>query len=154
MTAQSGSLHSNLLAKEQELALLLHALEEEQTLLCSGQPDGARLLDAAEAKTRLLAKLEDLESALNNAQARLGFPAGIGGLLSAACEAGCVDVLHRVNDTTRRVFRLNKHNGEVLKQRMVLNQKILGFMRDAQGAVTYSASGRTAGQRSTISSRA
>jgi len=154
MDAHRESLVSNLLAKEKELALLLHALEGEQEILCSCQPDGEGLLEAAETKTRLLATLKEIEHLLDEAQAALGFPAGAGGRLSAACEAGCVDVLHRVNDTTRRVFRLNEQNGEVLRQRMAVNQRMLAFMRDAQGTATYSASGRSAGIRSTVSSQA
>ena len=154
MTEHRESLHSNLLAKDRELTLLLHTLEDEQEILCSCQPDGARLLDAAEAKTTLLATLKDIEQLLDNAQTGLGFPAGAGGRLSAACEADCVDVLQRVNDTTRRVYRLNEQNGHVLEQRMAVNHRLLAHMRDAQGTVTYSRSGRTAGQQSTISSQA
>jgi flagellar biosynthesis/type III secretory pathway chaperone len=140
--------------QEKELSCLLLALEHERELLCSAHPDGEALLRAAEAKTSRLDKLRGLDASIAHAQRTLGFPAGIAGREDAAEEAGCSETLQRVLEATRRVYRLNGINGKLVEQRLGLNRKILEFMRDAQGAVTYGATGKATAQRSTISSRA
>ena len=154
MHREARKFAATLEAQETELSCLHVALESERELLCSGHPDGDALLRAAEEKTARLETLRGLAASLDQCQGALGFPAGGNGREYAAAEIGCSDTLRRVTDMTRRVYRLNGVNGSLVQQRMNLNRKILDFMRDAQGAVTYGASGRTTAQRTTISSQA
>ena len=147
-------LTATLEAQEIELSMLEFALAGERELLCTGHPDGEALLRAAEAKSARLEKLRGLEASIDRVQGALGFPTGVAGREDAAAELGCSDTLQRIMETTRRVYRLNGINGRLIEQRMSLNRKILDFMRDAQGAMTYGATGKATAQRTTISSRA
>ena len=149
MHPDARRLAATLEEQERKLLCLRDALEHERELLCSGHPDGDALLQAADAKTSRLEKLRSLEASLDRVQGALGFPAGNAGRAEAAARVGCSDVLQRVMEEMHRVYRLNGINGKLVEQRMALNRKILDFMRDAQGALTYGASGRTTAQRST-----
>lgn len=154
MQPWARTLTASLRQQEHELHQLEGALEMERELLCSGAPDGEGLLQAAEAKSAQLSKLKKIEEALDALQVSQGYDPGRNGRTEAATAAGCAELLERLRAKTSRVYWLNGANGEVLKQRMKLNEKILSFMREAQGAVIYGASGKTRAQQSTISSHA
>lgn len=142
--------------REQELELrgLEDALNSERSLLCAKQPDGADLLAAAETKTSCLAQIKQIEAQINALQEALGYPGTREGRQAAAASAGCSDMLRRITDAAARVYRLNGVNGAVVRQRMSVNEKLLEFLRDAQGTVVYGASGLTTPQMSTIHSKA
>lgn len=148
------SLDEILELQQAELAVLLAALLQERELLSMAAPDGAALEQTAQSKAESFETLRSLEADLATLQQDLGLAGGAEGLQAAAQREHCHSLLHTVRDTAHRVFQLNQINGVLVKKRLALNERLLGFIRDAHDSWTYGPKGHRDQQRSTMSSSA
>jgi flagellar biosynthesis/type III secretory pathway chaperone len=136
-----------------ELISLTSLLGRERELLVSSAPDGDALAETAVKKAHSLDSLKALEAQLATQQEALGMPSGIAGRREAAQIEGCQSILQRVLDTAAQVFRLNQLNGDLVNTRLSWNQRLLNFIREAQGNWMYTPSGKMGPRQSTTQSR-
>ncbi|WP_192036486.1 flagellar protein FlgN [Halomonas sp. YLGW01] len=148
------SLGDHLSQQHRRLEALETLLEQERQTLCQGRVDGERLSHLATDKQALLAQIERFETQRSQAQQRLGYEPGLTGAARAAEDAGCLPIWQTLLDTAQRTARLNRLNGDMIRQRLEQNQRMLNALREAAGNSLYGPNGQTRPRQSQLSSRA
>lgn len=144
------SLAKLLQEQQQRLSGIVDQLRHERILLSGAKIESEALVEVAERKQALLAKLEASETLRQGVQRRLGYPDGAAGAREAAADAGCERAWEQTLELTREAQRLNTLNGELVALRMEQNTRLLDFIHRAAEKTVYRASGRVAAQSGRI----
>ncbi len=137
------SLAQHIDRQRRHLDAFIALLESERETLYSGQIDGQRLSEQAQAKQAHIAQLEALEAQRLSAQRKLGYGEGRRGAEIAARDAGCVDAWLAFLERTLHAKHLNQVNGVLVGSRMAQNQRILDFLNEAAGKTLYGPDGQS-----------
>lgn len=148
------SLRESLERQRQRIASLEALLNDERQALFAGRVDGELLNRIAADKQEVLAQVERFETQRSQVQQRLGYDAGLEGAASAASDAGCLPVWQALLEDAQRTARLNAINGDMIRQRLEQNQRMLNALREAAGNSLYGPNGQSEPRRSLVSSRA
>lgn len=148
------SLKQHLAVQQQRLQQLIQLLTEEQAALSQAQVDGKQLANIAADKEKLFTQLESFEVQRQQVQNKLGYSVGMAGAELAALDAHCLPLWHALLESAQRVAQLNQLNGELIKQRIEYNQRMLNFLHEAAGQSLYGPDGQTCKTSGQISSKA
>lgn len=148
------SLEASLERQRQRIASLETLLNRERQALFEGRVDGELLNRIATDKQAMLEQVERFETQRSQAQQRLGYDAGLAGASRAAADAGCLSTWQALLEDAQRTARLNAVNGDMIRQRLEQNQRMLNALREAAGNSLYGPNGQTRPRESQLSSRA
>lgn len=149
------SLAKHLARQSATLAQFTRLLRDEQHALAQGNVNGQLLAELAVGKQALLEALEQLEAQRRHAQLRLGYGDDRQGATRAAADAGCEAAWQQLLVDARRAHQLNRLNGESIRTRLELNQRMLNFLREASGNGLYGPDGQSRhGRLGALASRA
>ncbi|KZX54857.1 hypothetical protein A3709_07470 [Halioglobus sp. HI00S01] len=153
MDSQSDSALQALSAKCNELTALEDILTQERSELCRINPDGEQLLRIAERKQTYFHSLVQIEEQLATIQEEVDL-ASMNDATPDNESLMKVQLLNDLHDKAVVVSQLNKGNGLMIHERMLSNERILEFIRDANHNWIYGPEGTTAPYESHISSHA
>lgn len=148
------SLGASLERQRQRIASLETLLNHERQALFEGRVDGELLNSIAADKQEMLAHIERFETQRSQVQQRLGYDAGLAGASKAAADADCLAIWQALLEDAQRTARLNAMNGDMIRQRLEQNQRMLNALREASGNSLYGPDGQAKPRRSQLSSRA
>lgn len=137
------SLAKHIETQQRVLQQLIDLLEQERRVLIVATIDGQKLAELATAKQILLIELERLESQRHSDQIELGYGEGRQAAERAAMDAGCQIAWRRMRELSQRAKRLNQFNGDNIRSRLRLNQRLLNFLHEAAGHSLYGPDGRS-----------
>ena len=148
------SLGAALERQRQRIAALEALLNRERQALFEGRVDGELLNRIAADKQEMLDQIERFESQRRQAQHRLGYGEDRDGAARAAADADCLSDWQALLEDAQRTARLNATNGEMIRQRLEQNQRMLNALHEAAGNSLYGPNGQTRPRRGQLSSRA
>lgn len=137
------SLH-NFLSKEKELLLsFVSLLEQERDIMTSPSTQGENVIELANKKQDIVSELNLMENMRVSIQKKLGYPDGLTGARQAAEADNCTGLWDDIVNIAYRAKQLNESNGEFVRLKLEQNQRMVNFLRDANGESVYGPDGKT-----------